>query len=87
MARGVPAAVARAGSLPEVTGGGALTFDPDDPAELVDRVRELATDSEARSALIAEGIMVTRRYRWRTAAEAVWRLADDARSRGVCRDR
>ncbi len=75
MARGVPTAVARAGSLPEVTAGAALTFDPDDPAELAARVLEIATESRERSLLIAEGIRVAGRYRWRTAAEAVWAVA------------
>lgn len=75
MARGVPTAVARAGSLPEVTAGAALTFDPDDPVELAARVLELATDSDVRSSLIAQGIVVAGRYRWSAAAEAVWKVA------------
>jgi glycosyltransferase involved in cell wall biosynthesis len=78
MARGVPAAVARAGSLPEVTAGAALTFDPDDPLELAARVLEMAADSDARSSLIAEGIKVAGRYRWAAAAEAVWTVAGEA---------
>jgi len=80
MARGVPAAVARAGSLPEITAGAALTFDPDDPLEVAARVLELVTDPDARSLLIAEGIKVAERYRWSIAAEAVWAIARDARA-------
>ncbi len=80
MDRGVPTAVARAGSLPEVTAGAALTFDPDDPRELATRVLDMATDSNARSSLITEGIQVAERYRWRTAAKAVWAIARDARA-------
>jgi len=81
MSRGVPTAVARAGSLPEVTAGAALTFDPDDPRELATRVLEIATESSARSSLITEGIQVAKRYRWRTAAEAVWAIARDTAAR------
>lgn len=81
MARGVPTAVARAGSLPEVTAGAALTFDPDDPRELATRVLYMATDSNARSSLISDGIQVAGRYRWRTAAEAVWAIARDTAAR------
>ncbi len=75
MARRVPTAVARAGSLPEVTADAALTFDPGDPLELASRVVEMATDSDVRSSLIAAGVKVSGRYRWRTAAEAVWAVA------------
>jgi glycosyltransferase involved in cell wall biosynthesis len=78
MARGLPTAVARAGSLPEVTGGAALTFDPDDPDELSTCILEMAADSDVRSSLITEGIKVTARYRWTVAAEAVWATARGA---------
>lgn len=81
MAHGVPTAVARAGSLPEVTAGAALTFDPDDPHGLAACVLEMATDSDVRSSLITEGIKVARRYRWIAAAEAVWTVAREARGR------
>jgi glycosyltransferase involved in cell wall biosynthesis len=81
MAHGVPTAIARAGSLPEVTAGAALTFDPDDPVELATRVLEMAADSDARSSLIAEGIAVVGRYRWTIAAEAVWAVASEASGR------
>lgn len=78
MARGLPAAVARAGSLPEVTAGAALTFDPDDPHELAECILQMATDSSVRSSLIAEGVKVAGRYRWRATAEAVWAMAHAA---------
>jgi glycosyltransferase involved in cell wall biosynthesis len=82
MACGVPTAVARAGSLPEVTAGAALTFDPDDPLELATRVLEIATESSARSSLIAQGIEVAGRYRWAAAAEAVWAVARETAVHG-----
>jgi len=82
MAHGVPTAVARAGSLPEVTRGAALTFDPDDAHEVAARVVEMAANSNVRSSLVAEGIKVAGRYRWTTAAEAVWAVAHEAAVRG-----
>ncbi len=81
MARGIPAAVARAGSLPEITDGAALTFDPDDPAELATRVLQIATDSSVRSSLIAHGIKTAGRYRWAAAAEAIWTMARETAAR------
>ncbi len=78
MARGIPVAVANAGSLPEVTAGAALTFDPDDASELAARVVELATNPDRRAALVAQGREVAARYRWSLAAEAVWAIIRDA---------
>ena len=75
MARGLPTAVARAGSLPEVTAGAALTFDPDDPAELTVRILEMAAHSDAPATLIAQGLEVAGSYTWSAAARAVWAVA------------
>jgi glycosyltransferase involved in cell wall biosynthesis len=74
MARGVPVAVANAGSLPEVTAGAALTFDPDDASDLAARVEELVMDPDLRASLIAQGREVAARYRWSVAADAVWAI-------------
>ena len=78
MARGVPVAVANAGSLPEVTGGAALTFDPDDASELATRVVELVTDLDRRTSLIARGREVAATYRWSVAADSVWAIIREA---------
>jgi alpha-1,3-rhamnosyl/mannosyltransferase len=74
MARGIPVAVANAGSLPEVTAGAALTFDPDDAPGLAARVEEMVTDPDRRAALIAQGHEVAARYRWSAAADEVWAI-------------
>lgn len=52
---GTPVLAARAASLPEVGGEAALTFDPDDPGELVGRVRELLRDAAVRTQLRGAG--------------------------------
>lgn len=77
MARGIPVAVANAGSLPEVTAGGALTFDPDNPSDLAAKVEELI-DPDGRASLIANGRDVAARYRWSVAADAVWAIIREA---------
>jgi glycosyltransferase involved in cell wall biosynthesis len=78
MARGIPVAVARAGSLPEVTAGAALTFDPDDASELAARVAEMVGDGEPRAAQVAKGREVAARYSWSAAADSVWAIIRDA---------
>ena len=69
MAAGVPVAVARAGSLPEVCGEGALYFDPLDPASIATALESIATDADLRARLREAGRKQSLAYRWDTAAE------------------
>ena len=78
MAHGVPTAVASAASLPEVTGGAALIFDPLDPGAMADAVRRMTDDEALRERLAADGRRVAARYRWSATAETVWSVIDGA---------
>jgi glycosyltransferase involved in cell wall biosynthesis len=67
MVRGVPVACSDRSSLPEVAGGAALLFDPEDPAAIrvaIDRI--LAGDGES---LRAKGLERAREFSWRHTAE------------------
>ena len=67
MACGVPTVVSSAGSLPEITGGAALLFDPDDDVTLAATIRELL-DSPARAAELAvAGRVRAAQFRWQDA--------------------
>ncbi|MEA2677056.1 MAG: hypothetical protein QOJ81_1197, partial [Chloroflexota bacterium] len=78
MARGVPTAVSTAGALPEVTGDGAMSFEPDDAEALAALVTRLATDSNLRSRLRTEGPKVAAQYTWAATAAALWEEARQA---------
>jgi glycosyltransferase involved in cell wall biosynthesis len=78
MRHGVPTAVADAASLPEVTAGAALTFDPLDPSAIADSVRRLVEDTELRTSLVARGREVAGRYRWDATARIVWQAIREA---------
>ena len=78
MAHGVPTAVAAAASLPEVTAGAALIFDPLDPDAIADAVRRMTDDEDLRKRLAADGRSVAARYRWSATAETVWSVIDGA---------
>ena len=72
MARGVPTAVANSSSLPEVTAGGALIFDPNDPeglAEICCRLTSYAAETEG---LVEAGRVIASRYVWRETALIAW---------------
>lgn len=72
MAFGIPTGVAAAGSLPEVTAGAAVTFDPHDPADIAAAVTRLADDPDLRRDLASRGPLVADRYRWASTAETIW---------------
>jgi glycosyltransferase involved in cell wall biosynthesis len=70
MASGTPAVVSEAGSLPEVTGGAALTADADDPDAWAGRLEQLRDDEGIRSDLIARGGERAAEFTWQRAATA-----------------
>lgn len=78
MARGAPTAVAESGSLPEVTGDGALRFDPEDAGGLAEMVWRLTDDDVLRTGLIAEGRRMAERYRWAETARVAWGAVREA---------
>lgn len=67
MACGAPTIVSNAGSLPEVTGGAALLFDPDDDVALAARLRELLDSPSRRSELALAGRVRAAQFRWQDA--------------------
>jgi glycosyltransferase involved in cell wall biosynthesis len=71
MAGGTPTIVARAGSLPEVCGDAALYFEPSNPAELAQRMREVWSSPDLRRSLAGKGRAQARRYSWDAAASAL----------------
>ena len=73
MARGIPTAVANASSLPEVTGTGAIRFDPLDLDAIADAVRLLTEDGALRTRLRNEGrAAIASRYTWANTATTAW---------------
>src|SRR6185437_7892851 len=55
MARGCPAALARAGALPETGGEAAVYFEPGDVDSLAAAIRQVVSDPARREALVARG--------------------------------
>ena len=69
MACGLPAAVSSRGSLPEVCGDAALSFDPESAEEMAAAIDKIAGDDALRATLRAAGLERAARFRWSTAAE------------------
>ena len=62
MACGAPTLASRATSLPEVVGRDDMLFDPDNPAELADRMQRVLTDEHYAESLRAYGPGRVRRF-------------------------
>jgi glycosyltransferase involved in cell wall biosynthesis len=64
MAAGVPVVAARAGALPEVTGGAALLVDPTDEDALADALTRVLDDDAFRAELVARGRARADEFPW-----------------------
>lgn len=64
MASGVPIAAAESTCIPEITGGAAVLFDPDDDSALATTLSTLLEDDERRAPLIERGKERVRDFSW-----------------------
>jgi glycosyltransferase involved in cell wall biosynthesis len=72
MACGCPVIASNRASLPEITGGTAIEFDPDDIEELANSLREVLTNRELRENLINRGLRWASEFSWeKTASETL----------------
>lgn len=69
MAHGLAVAASRRTCLPEIYGGGADYFEPEDPADLARVVLEVLENPSHRSALVRAGSERVRSYSWQRMAE------------------
>jgi glycosyltransferase involved in cell wall biosynthesis len=69
--RGCPVVCADRSSLPEVTDGSALLFNPDEPDAVAGLVHMLAADRDLRISLIEKGRRNASRFTWRRTATAI----------------
>lgn len=76
MACGCPAIVSTAGSLPEITGGAALTVAPDDVGGLCAALRAVLEDSGLRRDLRARGLARAAAFSWAATARETLRVYD-----------
>jgi glycosyltransferase involved in cell wall biosynthesis len=69
MARGVPVGCSDRSSLPEVAGGAALLFDPEDVAAIARAIDTLVHDAPTAERLRSAGRAQAQRFTWKRAAE------------------
>ena len=72
MARGIPCAASNNGSLGEIAGDAAVTFDPESAQDIARAIKELVgEDAAARAARIARGIERAAMFSWAAHARGV----------------
>ena len=78
MSRGVPVASSNAGSLPEVTGGAAVLFDPSSASNIAAALKSICFDKTRREELIAAGRINVARFDWRRCAQETAQIFSSA---------
>jgi glycosyltransferase involved in cell wall biosynthesis len=69
MACGTPIAASNVSSIPEVIGDAGILFDPYNEDEILDSIKTIIDDKNARDSLISRGSDRVRRYSWSGAAK------------------
>ncbi len=69
MACGCPIVAANATTIPEVTGGAALLFDPFDPVDIAATLYRAVNDPQLRGTLAARGASQLQRFDWKSIVD------------------
>jgi glycosyltransferase involved in cell wall biosynthesis len=77
MACGCPIAAARATSIPEVTNGSALLFDPLSPEDIADAIHAVLTDRGLRTDLAARGYRQVQPFDWKAIVPRLARIYEE----------
>ena len=82
MARGVPCACSNNGSLGEIAGDAAITFDPESVEAIADALVRLVSEPEPeREARIARGLEWVKRFSWADHAAGLSKLIKEVKSK------
>jgi glycosyltransferase involved in cell wall biosynthesis len=78
MQSGVPVITSFTSSMIEIGGDAALFADPDDPAEIAERLKTIFKDEALRSQLIEKGKLQAAKYSWDKTADLMWGAIEKA---------
>jgi len=66
---GIPVAVSRISSLPEVAGNAAIYFDPYDINDIANSIMNILTDEKVQNSMRTEGLLQAAKFDWKRNAE------------------
>jgi glycosyltransferase involved in cell wall biosynthesis len=78
MQSGVPVITSFTSSMIEIGGDAALFADPNDPAEIAERLKTIFKDEALRSQLIEKGKLQAAKYSWDKTADLMWGAIEKA---------
>jgi glycosyltransferase involved in cell wall biosynthesis len=76
MACGSPVACSATSSLGEIAGDAAITFDPEDTAQIIDALRRVLKNPGTAEALRQKGLDRAAEFSWARAAKETWSVYD-----------
>ena len=68
----LPAIVSNTSSMPEVAGNAALMMNPNDVADIADKMHQLYKDEALRTKLIANARIQRQKFSWEQSAQKLW---------------
>jgi len=68
----VPVLTSEKSSMQEVAGDAALYFDPNNHADIADKMMLIYKDEKLRRQLVEKGLLQVRQYSWERSAELLW---------------
>jgi glycosyltransferase involved in cell wall biosynthesis len=74
----VPVLTSKNTSMEEIAGDAGLYFNPQDPADVGDKLMRIYKDEDLRRLLIKKGIEKEKKYSWARTAELVWECMERA---------
>jgi len=85
MACGTPVVCSNAGSLAEIVGEAALTFDPHDIEDIAHKILQAVSSPQLRALLCKEGTQTARQFSWETMASQTMEIYQQVvdRHRGI----
>ena len=71
MACGIPVACADKAALPEISGGHAVLFDPDNINQMAESIEKVVCDKELRERLVTGAVEWTKKFTWANTASKI----------------
>src|SRR3989344_5502456 len=82
MAAGIPVIASSIPTLEEVYGEAALYFDPQNPYDIADKIKQVFAYPKLRSKLITAGADQVKKYSWRKMAQETMKVYQEVTSKG-----
>lgn len=81
MRSGVPVLTSKVSAIPEICSDAALYFDPNNPADISQKMMLIYKDEEMRKTMIEKGEEHVKQYNWDKTSDNLWRMIEECAER------